>query len=472
MKSNGANSPLKAKKAFKTPHTFVIIFTIILVMTLLTWVIPAGEYVRFENAQGVTVVDPTQFSFVESSPVNPLTIPSYIMDGFLAASSLIFMVIMSGGAFNVLVTTGALQVLIAIVVKKFGSKEAVFIPLLMLLFAAVATTQSVTVFIGFTPVIIMMARAMGFDSLTGAALPLLGGAVGFSTGTLNTSTTVVAQEIAELPLYSGMWYRVICFFVFWAVTSVCVVMYARKVRANPEKSPMYDLDRENAIEIDNDTLENTHLDTKKMLALLTLVGSLVVLVWGCTTRGWGTTQIGVVFIWMGIIAGLVSLFNPSKIAVAFAEGCKKLTVSALILGLARATSGVLSAASILDTIVYVCTAFLNLMPTALRGMSMFWVNIVVNGLITSGSGQAAVVMPIFAPVADMVGITRQTAVLAFNFGDGFCNYVIPMSTALMGNLGAANIPYDRWIRFMWKIFGVWVITGSLLVLIAQIINLA
>ena len=242
MKDNtGAVQP---KKKMKVPHSFVIILSIVPVMSLLTWVIPAGKFARTENEQGIEVVIPDQFSYIEKTPVNPLSIPNYVVSGFASSASLIFMVILSGGAFNVLVNTGALQVLIAKVVKKFGSKEAVFIPILLLLFALIATTQSVTVFIGFTPIIIMMARAMGFDSITGAALPLLGGAIGFSTGTLNTSTTIVAQKIAELPLYSGIGYRFVCLFVYWIVTSIVLVAYARKVRANPASSPMYDLDQQ------------------------------------------------------------------------------------------------------------------------------------------------------------------------------------------------------------------------------------
>ncbi len=463
--TSGAIQP---KKKMKVPHSFVIILSIVLVMSLLTWVIPAGEFARTENEQGIEVVIPDQFSYIEKTPVNPLSIPNYVVSGFASSASLIFMVILSGGAFNVLVNTGALQVLIAKVVKKFGSKEAVFIPILLLLFALIATTQSVTVFIGFTPVIIMMARAMDFDSITGAALPLLGGAIGFSTGTLNTSTTIVAQKIAELPLYSGIGYRFVCLFVYWIVTSIVLVAYARKVRANPTASPMYDLDQQT--EADEAAFGDDNLTTRKLLALLTLLGALIVLVWGCVTRGWDLPEISVVFIWLGILSGACAGFGPSTIAKHFAEGCKKLTVSALLLGLARATSGVLSAANILDTIVYACTIVLNMVPGFLRGIVMFWVNFIINILITSGSGQAAVVMPIFSPVADMVGITRQTAVLAFNFGDGFCNYILPMSTALMGNLSVANIPYDRWMRFMWKVCLIWIATGSVLVFIAQMMH--
>ncbi len=457
------------KKQFKVPHTFVIILGIILAASILTWIMPAGQFARVENAQGIKVVLPDQFQFIEKTPVNPLTIPNYIMKGFSSSANLIFMVIMSGGAFNVLVNTGALQVLIAKVVAKFGNKEAIFIPLLLLLFAGIATTQSVTVFIGFTPIIIMMARAMGFDSIVGAALPLLGGAIGFSTGTLNTSTTIVAQKIAELPLYSGIGYRFICLFVFWIFTSIALIKYARKVKANPESSPMYDLDKLRD-DTGTDVTQDTSLTTRKLLALLTLIGSLIILVWGCVTRGWDLPEISVVFIWLAVISGACAGFGPSTIAKYFAEGCKKLVVSALILGLARATSGVLSAANILDTLVYGCTIVLNAFPPVLRGICMYWVNFIINILVTSGSGQAAVVMPIFTPVADMVGITRQTAVLAFNFGDGFCNYILPMSTALMGNLSVADIPYDRWMRFMWKIALLWMAVGSVLIFIAQMIN--
>lgn len=473
MDKNSLTKDVKLKKKkFKVPHSFVIIISIVIIMSLLTWVVPAGEFVRVENAQGVKVVVPDQFSFIEKTPVNPLKIPNFIIDGFKSAAELVFMVIISGGAFNVLVATGSLQLLIGKVVSKFGDKEVIFIPVLLLLFAGIATTQSVTVFIGFTPVIIMMVRAMGFDSITGAALPLLGGAIGFSTGTLNGSTTVVAQTIAELPLYSGIGYRFFCFFVFIIITSFLLVRYARKIRENPTLSSMYDLDQQNPIDTSVSlSNENVNINIINMLPVLVLVGCLIVLVWGGVVKGFGLREISIVFIWLAILTGASAGFSPSIIAVHFAEGSKRLVNSALLLGLARATSGILSSANILDTIVYASTVVLNAVPVFMRGIVMFWSNFIVNALITSGSGQAAVVMPIFTPVADLVGITRQTAVLSYNFGDGFCNYILPMSTALMGNLGIANIPYDRWMKFIWKIMLVWIATGSVLVFIAQMIKL-
>lgn len=460
----------KEKKKFEFPHSFVIILGIVLVMCILTWIVPAGQFARVTNMHGIKVVVPDQFSYIDKTPVYPWEIPTYVIKGFENSASLIFMTIMSGGAFHVLVQTGALQVLIAKVIRRSGSKEVIFIPLLLFIFGLIATTQSVTVFIGFTPVVIMMARAMGFDSITGAALPLLGGAIGFSTGTLNPATTAVAQEIAELPLYSGIEYRSVSFVIFWIFTSIALIRYAKKVRKKPDTSPMYDLDQQTHIEAIKEE-EDQKLTIRQILCVSALLGVLAVMVWGCTTRNWGMTELAIVFIWLALIVGVLAGFGPNKIALTFLEGAKRLVGAALILGLARATSGVLSAANILDTFVYSCAVVLNTVPNFMRGVCMYWANFLINVLIVSGSGQAAVVMPIFTPVADMVGITRQTAVLAFNFGDGFCNYILPMSTALMGNLGIANIPYDRWMRFMWKIALMWIVIGSAMVFIAQMIHL-
>ncbi|MBQ8091785.1 MAG: hypothetical protein IJ233_13665, partial [Pyramidobacter sp.] len=235
-------SEAKAKKPFRMPHMFVLITTIVIIATILTWIIPAGTYERVTNAAGIKVVLADKFKYITNTPVYPWEIPTYIIKGCLAQASLIIMTIVVGGAFHVLLKTGAVQALIAVIVKKFGGMESIFIPALMLVCALIATTQSVTIFIAFTPIIILMVRAMGFDSIVGAAIPLLGGAIGFSTGTLNVSSTILAQSIAELPAYSGIGYRFFSLFVYWFVTSIWLVSYARSVRKNPQLSPMYDLD--------------------------------------------------------------------------------------------------------------------------------------------------------------------------------------------------------------------------------------
>lgn len=459
------------KKTFKAPHTLVILTFFILVAVLMTWLIPAGKFERITNEAGVKVIDPASYQVIESKPVNPLSIPGFIVKGFAQSASLFFLLLFTGGAFEVIVASGALHSCVARTAKTFASRESVFIPLLTFVFAMIATTQGVNTFIGFAPITVMIARAMGFDSIVGAAIILLGGAVGFSTGTLNPSTTIVAQEIVGLPLYSGIGYRWICFAVYLVITSVYLVRYAKKIRAVPALSPMYDLDLADKAMSADELDSFGGMTLRKNLVLFSLVATLGVMVYGGVKLKWGMPENSMAFIWLGVIAGAFAGFGPSKIAGTFIAGAKKMVGAAIIIGLARAVSGVLSAGLVLDTVVNVLGQGLMFVPKYLQAICMFWVNIVVNIFVTSGSGQAAVVMPIFAPMADMVGLTRQTAILTFNFGDGFCNYILPTSTALMGILGATNIPYDRWMRFMWRLFLIWVAIGSVLVLIAQMIGL-
>ncbi len=169
-----------------------------------------------------------------------------------------------------------------------------------------------------------------------------------------------------------------------------------------------------------------------------------------------------VFLALGILPGLIAGFGPSEISREFLAGCKDMLRAAMIIGLARSIGGIMSDGNIIDTVVHTLAGVLGGVPLYLQGVGMLLANTVINVFITSGSGQAAVVMPIFIPLADLLGMTRQTAILAFNFGDGFCNYILPTSTALMGILGAANIPYDKWMKFMWKCFGLWFVTGSVI----------
>lgn len=460
----------KSKKK-KVPHTLVIISMIILFATLLTWIIPAGEYNRIENAQGIEVIDPATFHYIEKAPVNPLKITNIAIDGFEKSAVLIFVILFAGAAFNVITESGALQSLIGMVSRKTKNKEIIFIPILTLIFALICTTQGVNTFIGFAPIMVMMAIALGYDSIVGAGIILLGGAVGFSTGTLNVNTTIVAQEIAGLPPYSGIGYRAFCFVVFYIVTNIYLIKYATKIKKDPTLSPVYEIDQMRSFENEDSNQFDAPLDLRKGSIIFALFAVLGIIVYGGVKLGWGLKETGAMFMWLCVISGALAGFNPSKIAKFSVEGAKSMIGAALIIGLARTVSNILDAGKIMDTSVFFLTKSMNFVPYILRGPVMFLVNLAVNMFITSGSGQAAAIMPIFAPLADGIGLTRQVAVLAFNFGDGFCNYILPTSTALMGILGASDIPYDKWMSFMWKLFIIWIITGSALMVGAQLINL-
>ena len=464
-------SPLQAKKkGFTMPHTFVILLVIILFAAALTWIIPSGEYARVEDpVSGKKVVDASTFNYVENVHVNIQDIPMLIIKAFSANADLIMLILLSGGAIHMLTASGALQALIATIVRKFSNRVEVFIPLLMLVFALICTTQGVNTFIGFAPITVMLAMSLGLDSIVGVGIILLGGAIGFSTGTLNVSTTLIAQKIAELPNYSGIGYRWVCFVVYYIVTCLWLVRYAKKIQKNPELSPMYDLDQNS--EFKNASLDEFGtLDTRKILSILALVAALVAIVYGCINLDWDFAEQSAVFLVLAIAVGLIAGFDANKICAEFMNGTKKMLTAAFIIMFARAIGSVLSAGTITDTIVHSMAVVLTGLPAALLGVGMLVANTLINVVLTSGSGQAAAVMPIMIPLSDLLGVTRQTCILSFNFGDGFCNYILPTSTALMGILGAANVPYDRWMRFMWKMFAIWLGIGAVLVVIAQLIQ--
>lgn len=464
-------SPLQAKKkGFTMPHTFVILLVIILFAVALTWIIPSGEYARVEDpVSGKKVVDASTFNYVENVHVNIQDIPMLIIKAFSANSDLIMLILLSGGAVHMLTASGALQALIATIVRKFSNRVEVFIPLLMLVFALICTTQGVNTFIGFAPITVMLAMSLGLDSIVGVGIILLGGAIGFATGTLNVSTTLVAQKIAELPNYSGIGYRWVCFVVYYIVTCLWLVRYAKKIQKNPELSPMYDLDKNS--EFKNASLDEFGtLDTRKILSILALVVALIAIVYGCIKLDWDFAEQSAVFLVLAIAVGLIAGFDANKICAEFMNGTKKMLTAAFIIMFARAIGSVLSAGKITDTIVHSMAVVLSDLPAALLGVGMLVANTLINVVLTSGSGQAAAVMPIMIPLSDLLGVTRQTCILSFNFGDGFCNYILPTSTALMGILGAANVPYDRWMRFMWKMFAIWLGIGAVLVVIAQLIQ--
>lgn len=459
----------KAKEPFKMPHTFVILLVIIAAAVVLTWIIPSGTYARIENASGTKVVDATAFEYSENICVNPVKVPLLIVEAFVKNADLIMLVLLSGGAIYMMTAAGALQALVAMVVKKFSNRVEIFIPLLMLVFALICTCNGVNTFIGFAPITVMLALSLGLDSIVGVAIILLGGAIGFSTGTLMVSTTVVAQKIAELPPYSGIGYRWICFAVFYVVTCFFMVRYAKKIQKNPQLSPTYDLDKNS--EFKNLTLEQFgQMNGRKAACIAAMVIALFTIVFGCMKFGWGFNEQSAVFFVLSIVIGLISGFHADKICKEFMNGCKGMLQAAFIIGFARAIGSVLNAGLITDTIVHAFAQVLSGLPATLLGVGMLIANTVINVFLTSGSGQAATVMPIMIPLSDLLGVTRQTCILSFNFGDGFCNYILPTSTALMGILSAGNVPYDRWMRFMWKMFAIWFVTGSILIVIAQMMQ--
>lgn len=459
----------KTALKFRFPHSYVIIICVLLLACAMTYLIPAGEFQRFENANGITVVDPDTFAYVDNSPVAFWRVPEQIMASAAKNATTIFSIFIIGGSFGVVLATGAFEALTAKMAKKFSGRETWLIPAFSLIFALATTTMANNQFIGFAPIGVMIALAFGFDAVVGCGMICLGGAIGFSTGTFNVNTTGIAQQIAELPAFSGLWLRCVSFVIFWVITNIYLIRYAKKIKANPEKSVMFGYQSSSTLSV-KELDDFQKMETRHVRVLLVVLICFVWLIYGCAKYKWALNKVSVVFIYMAIISGLAYGFGPSRIAKEYIAGMRNMTEPAIIIAMGCATTLILSEGHVLDTVVRSLANVIGLLPFILRAPGMYILQTITNFFIVAGNAQAAVAMPIMTPVADMIGVSRQTAVLAFNFGDGLSNYILPHSSALMGFIGMAGIPYDRWMRFMVKLFAIWALTAMVIVAFASVIN--
>lgn len=460
---------IQPKKKWKTPHTFVILVAIILIAAAATYFVPAGEFNRYEDkATGKTLVEAGSYHTIASKPINPLKIPVAIYTGIVDSAPILTFMLIIGGAFQIITSTGALTALCKKLSKTFSKKKYLVIPVFLTIFSIFGFTMGMSseVMI-FVPIGITLAMLLGLDKVTGTAMIALGAAIGFTAGILNPFNVGVAQDIAELPLFSGMGYRIFILIVLLAATSTYIICYAKKVAANPEKSIIYGIkeDQEYTFDDVSDTMSKRQIGV-----LVIMVACFGILIYGLSKLGWYFEEMSALFIFMGIICGFVNGYGPSRIAKEFGEGAKGIVVGCLIIGIARTVEVILSDASILDTIVYGIVNIVGVLPNSIKAVGMFLCQSLINCVIVSGTGQAAVTMPLMVPVSDLVGISRQTAVLAFQLGDGFSNSVLPMSSSLMGYLAVSKIPYSKWLKFMLPLFGIWTALGCLFMLGALMIG--
>ena len=454
------------KRKYKMPHSYVIICMLLIFVSILTYMISANEYDRIQTEAGNTTVIVESYHPVEGEPVPLWEIPNFIMKAMSKQADIIFPLLVIAGALEVILSTGMFHAYCGKMAVKCRGKERLFIPAILLIFAIIGITQSTNKFIGFAPLGVMLAATLGYDAIVGVSIVLLGVGIGFSTGIL-APTTAVAQDIAELSAYSGIWLRIVSFVLFYLVTAVYIVRYGDRCKKDPAKSVIYGEEG-----VENFDVGSTHVELNRRhpLVLAVFLISFGILMFGCVNRGWGLVETAICLFWMAFAGGLIYGYNPSTIASNFVKGAKNMTPAALIVGLGAAVALILSSANVLDTVVHGLANMLDIFPDFIKPAVMLVMNVIVNGFVTSGTGQAAVVMPVMVPLADVAGVSRQTAVLAYKFGDGFCNYILPHASALMGFLGATGIGYDKWMKFMGKLFGLWMILGSGILVFAYMVH--
>ncbi len=455
------------KQKFILPETLVLLFIIICLMAALTWIIPGGQYKR-EDTGGRTTVVPGSFQYGDSQPQQIQTVFIAPVRGFIDAAQIIVFVVFMGGVFGIIQATGAFRSLIHFIVARHKHSrflQRFSIPVLMIVFSIAGSTFGMSEeTIPFVLIFVPLALSLGYDSIIGTAIPYIGAHVGFSAAFLNPFTLGVAQGISELPPSSGFGYRFFCWVTVTSVAIIFVMRYASKIKSEPEKSPTYqsDLERRKSVSIQTETNESFSLRHKIVLLLFAL--SIVILVAGVLKWGWYINEIAALFLACGIICGIIGKVSPNICAKEFVSGAQDLILTAFVIAFARGILIIAQDGRIIDTILYYLSSGISQVPGVLSVQLMLIVQSFINFFVPSGSGQAALTIPILAPLSDLIGITRQTTVLAFQFGDGFSNMIIPTSGVLMGALGFAKIDWRIWARWMVKLQIILIVTGVILLI--------
>lgn len=452
----------------KTPNTFLLIFSLLTVVAIATWIIPGGKYHTTEK-NGRTVVIANSFEFV---PANPQGIDDLLMSpikGFVDAALIIGFVLLVGGAFSVFQRTKAVDAAIhgiASAHKKNALVRMLLIPIFMLIFSSAGAIFGMSEeVIPFILVFVPLALMLGYDSITGVAIPFVGAGTGFAGAFLNPFTVGIAQGIADVPLFSGIEYRIIVWLIVTSIAIAFVMKYAAKVKRNPELSLMYekDLERRKKLHIENKE-EYEGLTSRHKLVLIVFFFGISVLIFGVLKYHWYIEEIAAVFFGTGILVGVVGGLKMTEITDSFVSGAKDLIGTALVIALARSILVIAKDGYIIDTMLYYISNVISVFHPIISSQMMFIAQSFLNFFVPSGSGQAALTMPIMAPLSDLVGVTRQTAVLAFQFGDGFTTLMIPTSAVTMGVLTLAEIPWEKWLKWIIPLQILFFIAGLLLLI--------
>ena len=457
------------QKKKKLPHIYGLLFIIIIVCTIATWILPAGEFDRADVGGRSVAVAGTSHA-VEASPVNPFQMFQAIYNGFCDAGGVIFFVFISYASISIIIGSGAFNGLVAALLKIFkGKARVVIIPVFLTIIGLASSTIGLfEEWFPFIPVFAGIAVAMGFDAVVGLSIVAVGAGMGYSGAMMNPFTVGVAQAIAEVPAMSGMGFRILCHVCMIVVASFFIIRYALKVQADPTKSLVYG--DETNITMSEEDVKNARFSMREILVLLILAAGIAVIVYGCKVYGWYFAELSAVFMIMGILSAIVMGGGLSSISKQFEQGFTNVAMACMMIGLARGILMVLQAGSIIDTVVYYMSLPLSYLPAALSAVAMLVLQTVLNFLIPSGSGQAATSMPIMAPLADLLGLNRDVAVLAFQFGDGLSNIVWPTGFAAI-MAGLAGVKVEKWWKFIVPVFLGLFVTQALLMVLAVAIGL-
>ncbi|WP_244444933.1 YfcC family protein [Oceanobacillus jeddahense] len=458
----------KKKKAFSMPDSYIILFILLILATIATYIIPSGAFERDEGNLVPTVI-PDSYTQIQGEPIGFMDFFLSIQTGMIEAADIIFLVLIIGGSFAIIESTSAINAGIMQLINKTRDKK-------ILLVISVCTVFSIAGFLGilhtaviaFIPVGIIIARAFKLDAIVGVALVYLGAYSGYTIAGLDPVTTGFGQQIAGLPVFSGLWYRFIIYLFILVSSIIYIFYYIRKIENNPDRSIMGNKRFNTEHQEIEDNLPFTGL---RKVILLYFVTCLTIYTVGVFRSDWGLNEMAAIFLVIGIGTAIIARINPNNFVKQFVKGAQGMIYPALIVGLARSIVVILENGAILDTIVQGIASVIEPLPAAIGAFGMYIFNLLFNLIVTSGSGQAAIVIPIMAPLADIIGTTRQVAVLAYNMGDGFTNTIAPTSGILMASIAVGGVSWVKWLRFMLPLLCIWILIGTVALFVAIAINL-
>ena len=460
----------KKKKKFSVPHVYILLFAIILICSILTYIIPAGSYDMMTLESGREVVDSETYHHVEQTPVTLMQFLSAVPRGMQEVAQIIFFIFIVGGTMAVVTETKAIEAGAGRLIRALKGKSIIIIPIVMIFFSICGSVFGMAEeTIPFIPIFVALCIAMGFDSMTGAGIVLCGAGAGFAGAFMNPFTVQVAQGIAGLPLLSAMGFRVVMYVCMVLLSIVFVMRYALKIKKDPQLSSMHEFDQTREDSVDLDSLPEFGLKEKAILIVFVL--AIILLVYGVITWGWYMDEIAALFLGMSFIVGFIARMGFNNYAMVMGKGMAEIASGALVVGFARGILVVMTDGQILHTILYAAADFLGNLPTMVSAVGMYIFQCLLNFLVPSGSGQAAVSLPIMAPLGDLVGVSRQTACIAFQLGDGISNIFTPTSGYFMAGLAIAKIPWSKWAKWILPLIGLEYLLGGIFVVIAQMMNL-
>ncbi len=430
--------------------SLVLIFSFIVFAQLLSYVIPHGQFERApvpDQPDRMAVVDGT---YAVLSAEDSVTLPAWhflmaISEGLSSAQGIIFLIFLVGGVIAVLRKTGAIDAALHRAVEKLGHSPWILIGGCLLLFSIGSFTIGMgEEYVPLVPIIVTMCLAMRMDAIVAMGMVWVPYGVGWACAGINPFGVLIAQNIANVPLTSGWALRFAMMIVFLAIAFHHIYRYAMRVKADPSTSLVAHVDYSNGFESPDDI----QMTPRRVAILSVFILGLVGFVYGVSEHHWYITELNAIFLGVGLLAAIIAGLSAGDTSRTFLEGAAAMTPAALLVGFARTIEVVMTDGQIIDTVVFSIAGLLEGLPAEASALGMLVVQTVCNFFIPSGSGQAFVTMPIMSPLATLTDVPQQTAVLAFQFGDGFTNMIVPTSALVMGALALGKVPYVAWFKFV------------------------